>query len=709
PLALKELASALDQPQRTGSAPLPPALAAPDAVARTFRRRLAELGPGARMTAVVAAADRSGRVDTLLAAARGLGCELRDLDEAVGAGVLVVTGDTYAFRHPLIRSTAYQDATVTDRVNAHRSLADALDDGRPGEGPPDLAATWHRALAATGPDAGLAADLERAADVTWARGGSPAEAYQLAAGLHPEGADRARLLVRAAQTALVGGATDYALDLSSRAAELTEDPLLHGALAMVDGTAANFRGRTAEAAHLLAAGAERLITAAQASRHIIPKADEHTAPASAFPPLALLTVAAGYAWSSGDARTLRRTAELARRAEPDAAATRALTGLAALADESSPALGIPPLTELVERERATRSSTLIARLFALRLARILGHDAAVTELAQAEAARCRARGTVTALPDVLAALAQAQSAAGLHHDAAATAAEALDFARETGQAHVLDDLHSVSLRIAAITGDEERARSIVAERPGLTEDPALALLDLTLGRYDAAVTRLEAALNTPGSYRTSLTFAIPDLVEAAVRGGHADASAKPLARFTAWAEAAPTAWSRAVALRSRALVAPDSDAEPLFTAAITEHLSSTRPFEQARTELRYGEWLRRHRRRVDARPVLHAAEARFARLGAASWAARAQSELRATGGEAGASPTPVEPSTAALVLDALTPQELQVVRLAAGGASNQEIATQLFLSRRTVEYHLYKAYPKLGIGSRRELMRLGVR
>jgi DNA-binding CsgD family transcriptional regulator len=162
---------------------------------------------------------------------------------------------------------------------------------------------------------------------------------------------------------------------------------------------------------------------------------------------------------------------------------------------------------------------------------------------------------------------------------------------------------------------------------------------------------------------------------------------------------------RAVALRCRALLVLDQanpdEAEGLFVAALDHHAVATRPFEFARTELLYGEWLRRARRRVDARQQLRSAEARFTRLGATPWAARARSELRAAGeGDT------QEARVSASALDSLTAQELHVVRLAAAGAGNQEIATRLFLSRRTVEYHLYKAYPKLGVSSRRELVKL---
>lgn len=738
PLALNELAAALSAAQRAGSAPLPAALGARDAVARTFRHRLAELPPGARRLVTVAAAHGSSEVGTLLTAARSLGCELGDLDAAMDANVLVVAGDSYAFRHPLIRSTAYQDATLTERVNAHRALADALDgaseartmpppDDRPGPADsattanPVPAAVWHRALSATGPDAQLAAAMERAADQAWARGGVTATAYGQAARLAPQRPEQARLLTRAAQAAIVGGQTDQATEYARLAAELTDDPATRGALAMVDATAENFRGRPRHAARLLAGAAERIIDAADSGNR--PDGTETGTAANSGLASTLLTIAAGYAWFSDDGQTLDRVSQLAERSAPEALITAAIRGMAALA-ASDPATGIPPMVALVDHERAHASTSLIDRMFVAHVARILGDDDAVAELAEAEAARCRAWGTVGALPEVLAGLARAQLAAGRHRDAEASVIEALGFARETRQEHVADDLHRINLAIAAVTGDEARCRAIAAEHERLSDDAAFALLDLGLGRYEEALTRLEAIADSRTGHRSSAISVFPDLIEAAVRAGHPDRAAKRLDRFLAWVDAAPAAWPQAVALRCRALVAldpapaaagsgsggPDAESaaiERLFTGAIEQHAEATRPFEFARTELLYGEWLRRVRRRTDARTVLRSAEARFARVGASPWVERARTELRAVGERGTSGAAPADPQgVPAAALDALTPQELQVVRLAAGGASNQDIAAQLFLSRRTVEYHLYKAYPKLGIGSRRELMRL---
>ncbi|HSA51409.1 MAG TPA: AAA family ATPase [Yinghuangia sp.] len=735
PLALRELAAGLGETAVTDVAPT--ALRASAAVTATFRRRLAELPDTASRLLVVAAADRSCDVGTLMSAARSLGCDLADLDTAVRARVLVVEGSSYAFRHPLIRSTAYQDASVTDRVNAHRALGDALSTSSESTGGADvLAATWHRALAATGPDADVSAAMEQAADNAWVRGGGPAEAYALAARLHPEQAHRARLLTRAAQTAIVAGDTGRATELSASAAGLTDDPALRAALAMIDGTAENFRGHPRRAANLLVTGAEGLVSADTG-------APGFTAAPETGLAATLLAIAAGYAWFSGDETALGRAAALAGRCVPGSRVGAAIRGLAALSRVGAqgrlgtssdgrfptapgtaytPATACTPgnattpgsaaamssLTEFIAHERTTPASSLIIRMFAAHCARIIGDDEAAADLGEAESTRCRAYGTVSALPDVLAGLAHARLGQGRHREAEATVAEAAAFAADVGQTHVLADLHAVALRVAAIAGDAERCRAITDAHPELTGSPALGLLELGLGNHEEALAHLEAVvdgLESPGA--APAVFAIPDLVEAAVRAGRSERAAKPLERFLAWADAAPVPWLKAVAARCRAL--PDFDRkgadetvlEYLFVSALDHHAVAGRPFEFARTELLYGEWLRRARRRVDARGQLRSAEARFTRLGAVPWAARARAELRAAGeGDSHEARIP------ASALDSLTTQELHVVRLAATGAGNQEIATRLFLSRRTVEYHLYKAYPKLGVSSRRELVKL---
>jgi DNA-binding CsgD family transcriptional regulator len=226
---------------------------------------------------------------------------------------------------------------------------------------------------------------------------------------------------------------------------------------------------------------------------------------------------------------------------------------------------------------------------------------------------------------------------------------------------------------------------------------ARGLLDLGLGRFDAAADRLvEAAATSRGWWR-----GLPDLVEAAARVGRTADARRAADRYARWAEHTGQPWARAIALRCQALVRSGDGAAELFVeAAALLRTDGAHQFERARTDLLHGEWLRRARHRSEARGPLRAAADTFAELGARPWAERARAELRATGeSRTGTGPGPD-------LLAELTPQELQVVRLAATGMSNRDIAAQLFLSPRTVGYHLYKAFPKLGVASRAQLVRL---
>ncbi|HEY1175908.1 MAG TPA: LuxR C-terminal-related transcriptional regulator, partial [Phytomonospora sp.] len=265
---------------------------------------------------------------------------------------------------------------------------------------------------------------------------------------------------------------------------------------------------------------------------------------------------------------------------------------------------------------------------------------------------------------------------------------------------------SVLAFLSAIAGDEEGCDRPIARiaatsnshAHGMGEGP-LGLLDLGLGRFEAAHERLSAAVARP--HRMDLIPYIPDLVEAAARVEETSRTGDAVELYEGWATAVGMPWAAAVLARCRALL-DDADAERHFTEALDAHaLPGDRPFEAARTTLLYGEWLRRRRRVNDAKPHLRQAAEAFARMRAPVWADRARLELRAAGESAGArEPGPGDRFAG------LTPQESQVVRLAAEGLTNREIGAQLFLSPRTVGYHLYKAYPKLGVASRAELARL---
>jgi DNA-binding CsgD family transcriptional regulator len=345
---------------------------------------------------------------------------------------------------------------------------------------------------------------------------------------------------------------------------------------------------------------------------------------------------------------------------------------------------------------------------------VSGHPSGLG-LAEAAVAHCRLRGLAARLPLALGSLALTEALVGRHSTAVVNATEALDLARALGQPVAVCNSGSVLAWVAAVRGEETTCRELAAEALELAEAYqltsvvvfatwALGLLELSMGHPERALDRLLEKTTGPLVNPLSRILTVPDLVEAAVRGGRGpDVDLdESIAWFAAWAASTGQPWATATVHRCRAIVAGDADAEAHFEAALRLHEDGgpdDRPFDRARTHLLYGQWLRRARRRAVARTQLAAAHEIFDRLGAVPWAHRAATELRATGQVVHRR----EP-----VASRLTPQELQVIRLVAEGGSNSDVAAQLFLSPRTVAYHLYKAFPKLGVTSRADLNRLDI-
>ncbi|WP_433332598.1 LuxR C-terminal-related transcriptional regulator [Spirillospora sp. CA-294931] len=664
PLALIEFGASW-QRLPSGAQPIPLA----DRVIASFRSRIGALPERTRLMLLLAAAEGRGHLPTLLGAAGSFGADLADLEPAERERLVQVNGTVLTFRHPLIRAAAYHGAVAARRIAAHAALAVAADDA-------DCRAR-HLAAAATSPDESVAAELDQAAERARRRSGyaTAASLVRQAADLTPDPSARARRLADAASAHIEAGNAAEAVELARWAGTLTADPAQHARLATLRAAVEFERGDAQTAARMV------IEHVPSAARDDLPR---------------MLRTAAVYGWSSGERTAVRHAAELLADAGHDDQAVR---GLAALI-EDDPARGLPLLSSVIDDVCDTTSPG--DRATAVTAGLILGDDGRTLELAETEAARCRRNGLVGQLPSVLQSLAQVQIAVGRHQDAEATVGEAIALARDTGFERRVGRLEATLARVAAIEGDEERLGSLIELAPppgGGNADTALSLLDLGLGRYDAALRRLDAIVQGPRGHSSGTVYATGDLVETAVRAGEPERALPALERFLAWAEAGGQPWARAVALRCRALV---DDAEKPYVQALELHEQATRPFERARTELLYGEWLRRARRRSDARVPLKSAIAVFDRLRAAPWAERARAELRATGEPGTAQGQTLAPA----LIDRLTPQELQVVRLAADGISSREIAAQLFLSPRTVEYHLYKAYPKLGVSSRRELPRL---
>jgi DNA-binding CsgD family transcriptional regulator len=567
---------------------------------------------------------------------------------------------------------------VAERAAGHRALAGVLDGDR---------RAWHLAALADGPDEQVAAELDAAAERAGRRGSRAAAsaAYERAAALSADAAARGHRLALAAEAAIDAGQLSRAAGLARQTGQLMTDTTDAATLARVRAQLEFEAGGPADAAGILLEWAAML-----------GPADPGTAQAVLAEAVHILWLDANPAHPELERRAAAITPPVGARLVEFLQAVRRLQD----GDIHAP-VTIPATPD-------HRSLPFLAGFSQLFFDFVRGDVPAVRRRAAEVAAECRDTGIVGMLAYALVYLAAAQGLRGEFLDAIATAEEGLRIAADTGQTHVTRELASTAAGLAAITGDEEACRARAAQVRELSAgvptlalagaDCALAMLDLGCGRYQSALDWMRAATYGPARHNPEVLYAYPVHVEAAVRVGRTDLAAQPLAQFTAWAGAIGQRWATAVAARCAALTANDSDAEPLYRKAVAAHEGDGRPFERARTRLLYGEWLRRCQRRADAREQLLAAAAAFARMGARPWQDRAEAELRA----AGAAPLAVAADNP---LARLTPQELQVVRLAAAGASNKQIGAQLFLSPRTVGYHLYKAFPKLGVATREELAR----
>ncbi|WP_327583612.1 AAA family ATPase [Nonomuraea sp. NBC_00507] len=678
PLALLEL-----QHLATGPTTLPTGrLPLPQRIQDAYQRRIGELSHPAQAVLTIAAAEETGALDVILRTADALGV-VDGLDEAEAAGLIRIIGPVVTFRHPLVRTAAYQGTPFSRRLAIHRALAAVLD----GERDADRHA-WHLAAASPGPDESVAAALESAAGRARERSGYAAAASALAraAQLSEGDTERGRRLLAATQAAALAGLAGLQESLAEQAERLLTDPYQRAALNSVRAEHAFNMGSLHTAVDLL-------IKAAELTTPLPGALDK----AAAL--LAQASLAAFYAGDPGLSRRVHHCfAQLAGApGHPGfALVTATVDFLVGSLDKALPEF----------RARLTDPAAAQEHLAGYAIA--AGHFGVARDLAAAQVEACRTTGRIGAAPMALAQLAAAELYLGRLEKGESAATEGLRMAEDTGQSHRVAHHHGVLAWIAAVRGEEERCREHAARNLGPFAVElvsisagwgvwALAMLDLGYGRWEAVLDRLATAARGPIGHQVSAVCFAADEIEAAVRLGNADAAVVPFERLRRWAEAAALPWSDAVLARCRALLSLDDDPEAHFTAAVS---CADRPFEQARSALVYGEWLRRSRRASDARTQLrHAAEA-FTLLGATLWAGRAAAELRAAG-----ETTPTRATGHDLVAQ-LTGQELQVVRLAATGATNKEIAAKLFLSPKTVGHHLYRAFPKLGVTTRTELARL---
>jgi len=690
PLALLELPRGLTTGQLAGGFGLLGAQALSGRIEESFARRLEALPEDARLLLLVAAAEPVGDPVLLRRAAERLGIAAAAAIETYTDGLITV-GEQVTFRHPLVRSAVYGSAQPEQRRAVHVALAEVTDRQRD----PDRRA-WHLAAAAPGPDEAVAAELEHSAGRAQARGGLAAAAafLQRSVALTGDPARRAdRALVGAEAEAQVG-AFDAAERLLAVAAGSPLEDLQKARLELVRAHLAFLSSRGSDAPKLLLQAANQLESL-----------DVRLARETYLDAVSAAMFAGRLAGSGARAADVSRAARAGPRPSSlRRASDQLLDGLAALFTEGYSAGALilqPALVGFVDMSSAEEPRWLwLATTAALHL----WDDRRWDVLSQRLVDRAREAGAVSELPLAL----RGRSYVHLFSGELSAARSLIEEAAVATETMGSDLTPYGAIGLAALEGrEEEFAALIEASTASATRrgegiaigvmEWAKALLYNGIGRYQNAMSAAQQASDFPTDLGTSNWGAV-ELIEAASRTGEAERAVRALERLTEDTAVAGTDWALGIGARSRALLCAGDEAERLYREAI-ERLGRTwlRP-ELARGHLLYGEWLRRERRRMDARAHLRIAHEMLAEIGMGAFAERARRELVATG-ETVRKRT-VETS------DDLTPHEMQIARLAYDGLSNQEIGARLFISPRTVEWHLSKVFGKLGISSRRELSKV---
>jgi DNA-binding CsgD family transcriptional regulator len=692
PLALLELPRGLSPAQLAGGFGLAGALSLSGKIEESFINRLQALPQDTQQLLLVAAAEPTGDPALLWSAAARLGIADAVLYPAESARLLDVDGRV-RFRHPLVRSAVYRAATPHQRRRVHRALAEATD----AQLDPDRRA-WHLAEATAGTDEDVAAELERAAGRAQARGGLAAAAAFLerATALTAEPQRHAERALAAAQAQFEAGALDDALALLATAETGAVEDLQRCRVQRLRAQIAFASRRGSDAPPLLLKAARDLEAV-----------DPTLARATYLEALSAAMFTGRLARGGGVVEISEAALAGPPPPEPPRPSDLLLQGLAVRFTDG-PAAGAPILKEAL---RAFRGVTVLPKeearwlWFASWIALFLFDDEAWTVLSTRHLDLVREAGALTALPFVLANRSSVYAFFGELGAAAAYEEELKAVTEATGIATVPYG----ALALAALRGQEaeltELIRATVTDAQARGEGLALTItefltgtLNLGLGRYDAALT----AVGQAGRYHEegAAIWALIELIEAAVRSGQTQLAGAALERVTEATRASGTEWALATEARCRALLSEGgpADTDDLYHKAIEHSGSTGLRVHLARAHLLYGEWLRRERRRREAREQLRTAFELFNAMGIEGFAARAERELLATGER-------VRKRTVE-TRDDLTAQEARIGRLAGDGLSNAEIGARLFISQHTVAYHLRKIFNKLGITSRSELRRM---
>jgi DNA-binding CsgD family transcriptional regulator len=686
PLALLEVATLLSEGQRRGIEPLGDALPVTESVERGVRRRLATLRPATRDALLLAAA--GGPLEPSETAA---------LEPAEDAGLVRIREGQVTFEHPLMSAAIYGLASVDDRRRAHRLLAERL----AGEEAADRRA-WHLAAAADGPDEAVAETLEAVARRAEGRGGFGVQAQALtrAAELSPTNASRARRLLAAATAAYWAGDSALAMDLAEAALALADEPILHAAVLHRLAIIADWHGQWQD----------RIVSTAALEREAV--AVETLDPPRAVGLLGVILQRRFQALETHEALELAERRAAMSESLGHERRLRALQDLARATGLRGQAQRCSELCDEILARAAPDAALGFATNIAEPLLWLERYDEC-RRLLTASTLEARAQDNVVRLMFELTNLALLDLRTGAFARSLAGASEVAQLALESGNDYLLACNLAVLTRTSAMQGDlagsREQGRQAmeIADRLGdaliaAEVNMALAESALATGAPSEAIGLLEdlrRLAEENGVDEPSVLPFAPDLIEAYARAGRLAEAQAELDRLEAAARAVGRRWALAAAARCRGVVAGQGDIDAAFGEALDSQVSSGwSPFQGARTQLLYGERLRRVRRRIDARIQLRAAIATFDRLGAGQWSERARSELEATG-ETIARRDPTAP-------EKLTSQELQIALQVAEGRSNREAAEALFLSPKTVEFHLTRVYRKLDVNSRAELIRL---
>jgi len=681
PLALVELPTALSADALSGHEPLPESLPVTEGVERAFLARVRRLPARTQTLLLVAAAEGVGSLATIQAASASLGCEPAALEAAEQSGLVHTRAGRLEFRHPLVRSSVYGAATTSARRAAHGALARCLavlgDEER---------SAWHSAAAAVAPDEMIAAQLEQTAGRAATRGAPSAAsaAFEKAGQLTAEPETRARRLWFAAEQARLAGHHARAINLLELARSTSTDPFLQ---ADVD---------------LLVGAVELVAGSAGSAEQVLMKAARDMQPRDPGRALQLLVIAAQAAALADHAGVEVEIGRLAA-AMPRGAGAREQFFADLLVGCGQFVSGETSSTELLHDvvQTAQDFDDSMLMTWAGRAAFYLGDDDAAHQLDSKAVARARAVGAIGDMLPPLQRLALTEILRGQWSTATASAAEALRFARETGQHGFASLPLSWLALLAAYQGDTAELRSHLDAAGALLPLHPMVVASESLlwarAVSEAAAGDLEEAMDHLGrvTSRTVSRMCSLDRIEIAVQAGHTSEARAGLDELTGFAALSAAPWALARAAHCRALLAGPDEAGAQYEESLRQHDAGRRPFERARTELAYGEFLRRGGHRVDARAHLRKALTTFDDLSARPWSERARQELRASG----ESIRRQGPSA----LPKLTAQELQVAGLVTRGMSNREVAAQLFISPRTVDFHLRNVFTKLGVSSRGQL------